>query len=170
MSLSPTDSLGRCLLDHRARRSRQQISVKLKHLGVPLDESSLFQYEAGTVWAPDPGVLWGLAEIYRVPLMELILLLKANRARPGADPSKWSDLLRHSRDQALDAHQGGPVDATASARILELERELADYKARFSDVQDVTRRLFAIAVDREEGPATTTAAPRRSRTRRSTHR
>lgn len=73
-------AFGRYLEKLRGKRSREQISLRLQELHVPLGGSTLAQYEKGTVWAPDPGVLWGLASIYGVRLSDVILRLRANRS------------------------------------------------------------------------------------------
>jgi len=69
-------------------------------MNATLGGSTLAQYEKGTVWAPDPGVLWGLARIYRVPLEDLVKLLAANRANPNAAPSEADLLLQSNAEQA----------------------------------------------------------------------
>lgn len=125
----------------RGERSRQQISQRLQALGVSLDESTLVQYEAGTVWAPDVGALVGLAEIYSIPLQSLITLVLANRANTHAE--SWSDLLRQAEDQQSNA---GGTDVPASARrIAELESQIAQYKALNRELQDAFGHLGAIA-------------------------
>jgi hypothetical protein len=72
---------GRRLEELRGTRTREQVSVRLRELGVPLGGSTLAQYEGGSVWAPDPGVLWGLAQIYRVEHEDIVTLLRENRRR-----------------------------------------------------------------------------------------
>ena len=64
-------AFGAELLRLRGENSREWVSIQLERLGVPLGGSTLAQYEKGTVWAPDPGVLWGLSEIYGVRLSEI---------------------------------------------------------------------------------------------------
>jgi hypothetical protein len=128
--------------------------MRLRSLGHELKESSYFQYEAGTVWAPDVGVLVGLSEIHGIPFRELVTLVLANRKNTEMD--SWRDLLRHSADQRS-------VDVSTSARrIAELESELAALKTRWGDVQDVARALVRVALS-DEGAATRSgAAARRS--------
>jgi transcriptional regulator with XRE-family HTH domain len=48
--------------------------------GLSFSRSTLSQYEKGTVLAPDAGILWGLAQIYDVPVMGLIQYLVAERS------------------------------------------------------------------------------------------
>lgn len=43
-------------------RSREVIAKKLRALGIALDESTLVQYEKGTVWAPDAGATHSRAQ------------------------------------------------------------------------------------------------------------
>lgn len=71
-------------------------------------------------------------------------------------------------DQGSGSSFGGSPDVLSSARrITELETELAQFKARWGDVQDVARRLFAIAVTGEEGgPATDRQTGRRKSPRK----
>lgn len=145
----------------RGSRTRQQISIKLADLGVPLGGATLAQYEAGTVWAPDPGALWGLSEIYKVPFTELVALLRVNRARPDSTDKDWLDLLRQAQDPPSSSIQGAD-DVPASARIIELEAKIRAYEDSFSDLKDALRhlgsiaeRVFAVA------PSQSTAAPTR---------
>lgn len=84
-SRNPTlRAFGERLTELRGTASREQISIKLEKLGVPLGGSTLAQYEKGAVWAPDPGVLMGLAKIYNEELQDLLTLLVASRADPSA--------------------------------------------------------------------------------------
>jgi transcriptional regulator with XRE-family HTH domain len=91
-------AFGAYLRKLRGDRSREQISIRLRDLGVPLDESTLVQYEKGTVWSPDVGVLWGLSRIYQVSIATLVSLLRENRARPQVESKDWPELLRASRE------------------------------------------------------------------------
>jgi transcriptional regulator with XRE-family HTH domain len=99
-------AFGRRLLELRAGRSRQQIVNQLAapDIQVRFDASTLFQYEAGTVWSPDIGVLWGLAKVYEVPLDHLVDLLRANRANPQADSEEWRQLAPAEVTSAKKAH------------------------------------------------------------------
>jgi transcriptional regulator with XRE-family HTH domain len=58
-----------------AHTSRGIICAKLARFGLALDRSTLLQYERGTVASPSPTILWGLAQIYRVPLNDLVVAL-----------------------------------------------------------------------------------------------
>jgi transcriptional regulator with XRE-family HTH domain len=85
------------LTELRAGRSREQISLKLTEKGTPLGATTLLQYEKGAVWAPDAGVLWGLGQIYGVPLDDLVALLLANRQHPETKGSDWPKLLQQAQ-------------------------------------------------------------------------
>lgn len=102
--------------------SRERISIRLRGLGVPLGGSTLAQYEKGTVWAPDPCVMWGLAKIYGVGIEKLVAGLRLNRENPSI---ATRDLLRRVNEvvSASPAQQGAS-DVLASARIRELEDRL----------------------------------------------
>jgi hypothetical protein len=159
-------AFGQRLRELRGDRSRQQISLKLQRLNADLDESSLFQYEAGTVWAPDVAALQGLCEIYGVQLSEMVSLLRANRAKTSA--TDWRDLLRHGSDQRSTSHQGGSgVSASDErTRILDLERKLKAYEVALDSLQDVQMRLAKIAAVRKQDGSSEEAAPRPGRRRR----
>lgn len=153
-------AFGARLMELRGKRSRKQISNRLTDLGVPLGGATLAQYEAGTVWAPDPGAMWGLAVIYERPLDELVWLLRANRANTNA--AEWRDLVRPAQDQESGLPSaGGSVDvpASARARILELESEIAAHKARWRAAEDAASGLLQIIVAAGEGDAPSRLAP-----------
>jgi transcriptional regulator with XRE-family HTH domain len=63
----------------RKGRSRATIARLVKTAGVEMDESTLANYEAGRVLAPDPGSLWALAQIYQVAHSDLVARLVTNR-------------------------------------------------------------------------------------------
>lgn len=78
-------AFGARLGELRGEKSAEIVVRQMGQLGVTLTASTLYQYEAGTVNAPDPGVLWALAKIYQVDLDDLIALLVAERnGRPVA--------------------------------------------------------------------------------------
>jgi transcriptional regulator with XRE-family HTH domain len=63
------------------KRSQEHVANRLAvKYGLQLDRSTLSEYEKGTVMAPDAGVLWGLAQIYDVPVGELAQFLVAERS------------------------------------------------------------------------------------------
>jgi transcriptional regulator with XRE-family HTH domain len=152
----------------RGSRSREQIATRLRDMGVQFDESTLVQYEKGTVWSPDVGVLWGLSQIYSVPLGQLVLILRENRSNSEADPIDWQqwlraagitldvvnisetgesksyDLLRPTRDQLSRlSSPGDSASATESSsrrdRVSELESELRMLRTQYRDVRDAAR-------------------------------
>jgi transcriptional regulator with XRE-family HTH domain len=102
-------AFGAWLQELRGEASRERISQKLAAKGVPLGGSTLAQYEKGAVWAPDAGVLWGLAQIYETDLDHDGGALAENRKRTDMHVDALRDLLRHKRDQASGAFQGGKV-------------------------------------------------------------
>jgi transcriptional regulator with XRE-family HTH domain len=61
------------------------VANRAKALGVVIDPSALFQYERGTVAAPDPAALWALSRVYGVDFYELVSLLVANRKDPSLE-------------------------------------------------------------------------------------
>ncbi len=156
----------------RRRVSREQISRQLKNLGVPLGGSTLAQYEKGWVWAPDPGVLWGLSRIYETPVDEIIQALKANRSDPSLTVQKLRDLLRHAADQEQILHHtgGSDVPASAQSRLQKLE---ADREAFVSALHDVAVRAVKGLAERgeqisfEDAPTGTAAPGVRRRVRQS---
>lgn len=77
------------------------------------------------------------------------------------------DLLRHSADQQSALLPGGAGVPATARRITELESELAAFKARWGDVQDVARALFEIAIG-DKGRAAARATAGRRRTARKT--
>lgn len=93
--------------------SAEGVVRRMKHLGVQLDASTLYNYEAGTVRAPDPGVLWALSKIYAVSLDELIALLVSVRAGKGGVPptaSTNSEPDGHDRTKLLSAAERELLD------------------------------------------------------------
>lgn len=140
----PLRAFGRLLLELRGKATREQVSIKLEKLFVPLGGSTLSQYERGFVWAPDAAVLWGLATTYGVKHEELVMLLRENRRHPQSAPEDWRDLLRQSIDQISDPSRGSDAATLAadSARRLALAKELKDLVEDFrSSVSDVADRF-----------------------------
>lgn len=145
------------------RRLRRQADLTQAALGdrLGVGQGAVSKWESGET-EPDASAL---------PQLALIVGALLDDVLEGVDPQYDSrrDLLRQARDQRLGSHLGGPTDVPASAeraRLRELEQqaaELAALKARFSEVQDVARRLFAIAVAGEEGRATARPAASRRR-------
>lgn len=73
---------GQRLRDLRGKRSGGWVIQRLASAGISFTDSTLSQYERGTVIAPDPVVLWGLAQIYGVEVGQLIETLAQNRRQP----------------------------------------------------------------------------------------
>ncbi len=74
---------GRQLTTLRQKRSLSTVLRKLRQLGIDnISRSTLYQYEKGQVTAPDPVVLWGLAQIYGIDVGQLIEALARNRRHP----------------------------------------------------------------------------------------
>ena len=81
----------------RGGQSRGQVCGALARFGLTVDRSTLLHYEAGTVAAPDPAVLWALGRHYGLDTIdELLTVLVMDRtgralrsgidiARPGFD-------------------------------------------------------------------------------------
>lgn len=108
----------------RGRVSRERISKRLEKLGVPLGGSTLRQYELGAVWAPDPGVLWGLSQIYTVSLDTLIDLLRENRRNPKLEP----------------------VEVRLEARVAEVAEDLKRFRSEFQLPQTPERKSVTSSV------------------------
>lgn len=120
---------------------------------MPLGGSTLAQYEKGTVWAPDPGVLWGLAQIYEQPVEVLILMLRANRANPSLQSFDGHEVQRHARTASTKA-------GTAAHA---LEQRLVRDQAVGKEIEAVARQLLTIAAKLDHTKGTTAPAAKRSR-------
>ncbi len=167
----PLLAFGARLAELRGKRSRQEISNALRTRGASLDESTLLGYERGLVWSVDVTVMLGLAAVLSVPFGELTTLLVANRANP--DATDWDDLLRPPPEYQSTLPEGSAdVSAPAAqARILDelerLRRENSELEATLSDVRDLTRKLFTLAVrGAEDGETAPTEAEGRKDGRR----
>lgn len=111
----------------RAKRlTAEGVVRRMRKLGVQLDDSTLYNYEAGTVSAPDPGVLWALSKIYAVSHDEMIAFLVSVRAGK-TDGS----VLPVATDPAFDDAEQKLVLAFRTARAGTKRRILAfvDYEA-----------------------------------------
>lgn len=149
----------------RDGRSRGVIIKRLEALGVAFDESSLFQYEAGTVWAPDVGVLWGLSRVYGVGLNELVALLRANRTKTDAEQDDWRDLIRHSTEYKKGSTSTGESDDTTAARVRELEiatERLRTYEDIFARLRPLLGQAVVLLGDQGDA-ASAKKTPRGSR-------
>ena len=156
------EAFGNRLFQLRSGRSREVISRRLKSLGVPLGGSTLGQYEKGGVWAPDAGVLWGLAKIYGVDLEELILLLRANRLSPSTvDPIELD--LRVGLDSAYNALRERPApEGHPSSEVLQQDRSDKDLASPRATLVRILADLTALA-EQLPGGQTAVAGHRRPR-------
>lgn len=98
--------------------------------GIKVDSSTLYNYEGGTVFAPDPGVLWGLAKLYDVDLEEMLTLLVMNRANQDAETlelqySKPNEVRVHADDLPFIEY-GRAVSGVGRKRLLEVMRLFVD--------------------------------------------
>ena len=132
----------------RGKRSRASISIQLEKLGVKLGGSTLAQYERGTVWAPDAGVLWGLSVIYRHPLHVFVSALLTNRADPDLIELHPRDLTRHGAAATSSLSKGDTVaDLAAATRTIEqLEHRLSALEGIATEAQSIATRLLKLAV------------------------
>jgi transcriptional regulator with XRE-family HTH domain len=95
---------GNLLVDLRGKRSRGLVvRILLDSYALKLDDTSLLQYERGTVAAPDPAILWALSRIYGADFEELISALVMERT---------------GREVAVAGDPGGPLDIDADERSL----------------------------------------------------
>jgi transcriptional regulator with XRE-family HTH domain len=88
----PLPEFGRYLRSLREAPSRwtgtqREAVERLRALGLEASQSLLNKYENGVVADPDPAVLQGLARIYEVDYMELVLHLVREKYRPPRSPS-----------------------------------------------------------------------------------
>jgi len=115
---------GRFLSARRRAKNLTAAGVvrRMKNFGVQLDQSTLYNYEAGTVSAPDPGVLWALSKIYDMALDELIALLVG--VRNGKVDAPPPSIL--SRNPQFDESEEKLVLAFRGARV-EAKRRILDF-------------------------------------------
>lgn len=121
----------------RGTATRQEISNRLEALHAPLGGSTLAQYENGAVWAPDVAVLWGLSQIYKVSMDDLVDLLRTERARVTV------------ADAAVVVHIVGQGDAGADSQEVHKGRARRKLKSLEDDtlggVSDVIRSDHVMA-------------------------
>lgn len=148
-------AFGRLLKAGRGARSRQHIADRLADLGTPLAVTSLLQYEAGSVWSPDPCVLWGLAQLYGLPLDQIIGRLRANRR----DPHIVSfDLSLVAQGTALPSVPADAATASGGRQDREhrLKATVARYRRRLTQARASAARTVALLEedggDRPAGP------------------
>lgn len=103
---------GRRLKELRGKHSGGWVIRRLASLGISFTDSTLSQYERGTVLAPDPVVLWGLARIYGTDVSVLIESLAENRRNPDLEELPSSQpgavLLEPDERALLDRLRGLP--------------------------------------------------------------
>lgn len=124
--------------------SIKQAVIQAKGKGHSITAYQLRWLEEGKTKAPDGEALRAVSAIYGLSYVALALeFISSNYG---------SDLLRHIVDQRSDLQNGGlPPDElpTSARRIAELETELAAFKTRWREVQDVARALTRIAIPDE---------------------
>lgn len=132
-------AFGKALTTLRGKRTPQQISQRLAALGIHINRSTLWQYEHGTVGAPDPVVIWGLAKIYKTDLAGLIDRLASERA---------------SHEPAMDLRLLN-IEEQREADMLELWATLG--KAQRENVMQLMRNLQAVRTAKRPRKMATTA-------------
>jgi transcriptional regulator with XRE-family HTH domain len=107
----------------RGGMSRERVSQRLSDKGVSLGGSTLAQYEKGTVWAPDVGVLQVLAHIYDVPFEQLARGVVENRKNTALSTAVLIELVRsgteptHDRADPSHANVAPEKNDTSSERM-----------------------------------------------------
>jgi transcriptional regulator with XRE-family HTH domain len=96
--------------------------------GLTLNRSTLWQYEHGTVGAPDATILWGLGQLYHVPTDALLEVLMGDILgdRHAPRPNAIAPL---DADQRLIAELAGDVTSAgrqAVIMVLRVLREASD--------------------------------------------
>lgn len=94
-------------------RSHRQFShdalarlIQAKRAGLTLSGPTLFRWETGQTWSPDPVALIAAAELYRVPAGALFDVLLENRSQPalsreaGVERIQGALHARHGEDQS----------------------------------------------------------------------
>jgi transcriptional regulator with XRE-family HTH domain len=118
-----------------------------KELGEAIgrDGPTISKWEAGKGGLPETPTLFRLAKNLKAPVEELLRDVDEEYDAMLRD-LPWQGT--HSRSDPLKSGRAD-VPASARARIQQLERENETFKARFREVQTITRRLFRIAVGRK---------------------
>jgi transcriptional regulator with XRE-family HTH domain len=150
---SRTPKFGKALAGYRGDRSLEQVALRLRGLGFTTDKSTLWNYERGR--APDFGILWGLAKVYRVPFGPLCEALGAE-LHGGVEEPPGSGLS----DAALavgQAYDAGPP----------LFRDLVDHAMKVrNSLPGQAGSTHEPAREREAEDADTRSSPRTTRGRR----
>lgn len=106
MAKAAAERWGTALAELRraSRLTAREVVQRLKGFGIELDPASIYTYEAGKVYAPDAGVIWGLAQVYGVSVTDLIADLVAERSGEpllqGRRPSAQRQPRLHSLSEA----------------------------------------------------------------------
>jgi transcriptional regulator with XRE-family HTH domain len=115
---------GERLRQLRGDESRQDVCDAIKaHHNLFIDRSTLLQYERGTVKAPDPVILWALAQHYGVEDVGdlIVVLVKERLARPvGYEIISQSKFTRDQRKVATWLAEFG--DESKSAVMILLQK------------------------------------------------
>lgn len=102
----------------RGKKTPAVIVRRLREMQIPLTRGTLWQYEHGTVAAPDPVILKGLGDIYRTDIVELISVLAANRADRNLTANDVEGIVQAVR-------QTRATNAAAATRLVELQETVA---------------------------------------------
>jgi transcriptional regulator with XRE-family HTH domain len=94
-------------------------------LGLPLNRSTLLQYERGTVTSPDPAVLWGLSRLYHVTVDDLVLDLVRDRTHRPV-PARIADGVPLTDAQRRAAEYIAQVDSQTAEQFLRFLAYLAN--------------------------------------------
>ena len=115
-------------LRQNAGLSGAKVVNGLAALGIQIDRRTVYAYEAGRIAAPDAGVLWGLAQIYRVSADELVAALVSYRTgRPSTvlEPRSSDEMIRVTsteRDLIQDFRSLSAKDRHACGEFIKFEK------------------------------------------------
>lgn len=166
---------GEWLKLQRGDRSLEQIAIKIRPLvrgtGLKVDQSLVYKIEQGRV--PGWAMLGAFADVYGVPLPDLVQRLAASIEIPGA-----ADLLRHDGARELLTTGGTPDAATTGGGhqpptdlLNELAQAAFAFHALAVQCEEWSHRLTDIAAEhgiqilRRQTPDDRADATRRARTR-----
>jgi transcriptional regulator with XRE-family HTH domain len=109
-----------------------------------INRQTLWQYEQGTVAAPDPVALMRLAEIYDTDIASLISVLAANRRNPNLTEAEVHTILQ-------DVRETHGTNAAAAAHLAELTDEI---RIIGTELIGLTARAEAIVRGQAADPGT----------------
>jgi len=145
---------GKYLEQLRGNRKPAVVVRRLAAMKIALTRGTLWQYEHGTVNAPDPVVLGGLAAIYGTDVRCLIAVLKRNRADVDMSVAEVDRVLQ-------DALRNHDETAAAAARLEEITTGLRDIA---TELVNLAERSNTLAGRQTSGSrSTTTERPARAR-------